>query len=144
MKYEYYLKSWGGIYDTNFVEQELGTTETDFWFDTADERTKFKKTLKEITDRHYNGIAFSEYEGTETRKRTIATMTMVFPDGTKYPYKYDFGYAYPEDSAEFIFFDGNYSCDCNKSIFISAAYPDVPEFECGDEIKLENFNIIKV
>ena len=134
MKYEYYLKSWGGIYDTNFVEQELGTTETDFWFDTADERTKFKKTLKEIADRHHNGIAFSEYEGTETRKRTIATMTMVFPNGTKYP----------EDSAEFIFFDGNYSCDCNKSSFISETYPDVPEFECGDEIKLENFNIIKV
>ena len=37
---------------------------------------------------------------------------------------YDFGYEYEEESAIFMFEDGNYSCDCNRSLFIQREYGD--------------------
>jgi hypothetical protein len=39
--------------------------------------------------------------------------------------------------AEYMFTEGNYSCDCNRSLFIGRhASADLPEMECGEEIEL--------
>lgn len=57
--------------------------------------------------------------------------------GKQYKYVYDFGEGYPYESAEFMYTEGNYSCDCNRSIFIQEHCDnDFPEMECGEEIKL--------
>lgn len=135
-KYEYYLGYWGGIQNDNIINRELGIKETDFWFDTEKERQEFKQRLKSVAEKYSASIAFREEEGTKTRYRTIAEMVMMTPDGKKYLYRHDFGYAYPEDSAAYMFEEGNYSCDCNKSDFIG-----IDEYPCGDEIKLENLTI---
>lgn len=57
---------------------------------------------------------------------------------------YDFGEDYPKDAAEFMFTEGNYSCDCNRSLFIKNAYGEcsIPELPCGDKIELLSYNIV--
>lgn len=147
-QYLYHLKFWGEIENEehNYIQKELGITETDFWFINKEERTKFKKKLITIAENHKVVIAFSEHEGTEVNKKCIASMTMVLPDGRKFPYKYDFGYGYPLESAEYMWLDGNYSCDCNKSLFLSRKYPDCGidednHWNCGDLIVLEDFKV---
>lgn len=75
-------------------------------------------------------------------KRTIAKMIFCF-EGKEYPYEYDFGYGFPKESAEYMFMDGNYSCDCNRSIFIRELHPQFKEMDCGCKIKLEKFKIFQ-
>jgi hypothetical protein len=74
--------------------------------------------------------------------RTIASMDLVYKDKT-YHLDYDFGEDYPENAARFMFFEGNYSCDCNKSLFIQRDCGDKGflEMNCGDEIEIKNFNV---
>lgn len=76
------------------------------------------------------------------KSRTIASMNLRTPEGKLYPYSYDFGYDYPEDSARFMFYEGNYSCDCNLSDFLhDAGYIEQGDWECGDTIKIEDFKV---
>lgn len=46
---------------------------------------------------------------------------------------------------EYQYLDGNYSCDCNKAMFLARAYqqdePDDPP--CGDEITLKRLTAIR-
>lgn len=43
----------------------------------------------------------------------------------------------PVEGDCFIWTDGNYSCDCNRALFIQrVGFPDFPDMECGDAIKL--------
>lgn len=59
-----------------------------------------------------------------------------------YNFVYDCGYEYPKESALFMFTDGNYSCDCNKSLFIIRNCDrNFKELACGNEIKLEKIEI---
>lgn len=75
--------------------------------------------------------------------RTIAHMTFIMPDGRELPYAYDFGHDYPEDSARFMFTDGNYSCDCNRSLFLAKFYEGVEEMDCGDTIQMRDFKVMR-
>ncbi len=141
LDYEYHLMFWGGVKNDNWIERDLGIKENNFWFETEKERSEFKNKLQEVANNHKQVICFDENEGQYVRYRTIAKMIMVLND-TEYPYEYDFGFAYSKDSAEYMFEEGNYSCDCNKSIFLSKKYPKVPEIDCGDTIELKDFKII--
>lgn len=54
-----------------------------------------------------------------------------------YQYDDDFGEGYPEASAIFMYEEGNYSCDCNRSVFIQQhCEPKFKEMGCGDKIEL--------
>ena len=85
----------------------------------------------------------SSEQGEDLEYKTVVEMTLVYK-GKSYAYKYDFGYGYPCSSAEFMFFEGNYACDCNLSNFIREKSDDFPELDCGDEITIEDFKITKV
>lgn len=40
--------------------------------------------------------------------------------------------------------EGNYSCDCNRSLFLTKKYDlfaEMGEFDCGDEIELKAITI---
>ena len=52
---------------------------------------------------------------------------------------------YPEDDAIWMFTEGNYSCDCNRSLFIRQQFGDdsIPELPCGDTIELLDYHIEK-
>jgi len=72
---------------------------------------------------------------------TIAKLTLQY-QGRDYSIEYDSGEGYPEEAVRYMFFEGNYSCDCNKSLFIQQqcdmAFPMLP---CGDEIKITQFAV---
>jgi hypothetical protein len=137
IKMEYFLKFWGGA--EPYISSILGITDRNFWFDTKEERDEFKTRLRPY---HKYGLAFSEREGDLTHARTVALVTVKYRN-RKYFFEFDFGYEYPEENACYMFFDGDYSCDCNLSLFIQqeGGHPEFPELGCGDEIQIVNFDI---
>lgn len=141
--YEFHLHFWGQIENENenWVERDLGITEKNFWFPTKKARSLFKKRLIAVAEAHKVLIVFAEYEGYNTRLRTVAHMLLTLPDGRAFPYECDCGYAYPPESAAYMFEEGNYSCDCNRSSFLAAAGHPVEEMDCGDEIKMTDLKI---
>jgi len=49
-----------------------------------------------------------------------------------------------KNTTYFMWEEGNYSCDCNKSLFIQRnCCPDFPEMECGDRITLVSMEDLK-
>jgi hypothetical protein len=129
--YEYYLKFWGQ--GEKRVAEKMATTKTEYWFPTKEDRRKFKKKVYDYSGDHT--IVFKEEEGDSdfVRKRTVVIVDAVFK-GEKYNFEYDYGYAYKDENAEYMFEDGNYSCNCNLSRFIKDKYPDFPELDClGDD-----------
>lgn len=139
-KYEYFFEFWGQA--ENVIASELGTENKKFWFDTKEDVETFKTKVCNIAKKHKQTIVSNIYEGTNVRYETIAKMVMVLPNGKKYPFEYNFGFAYPEESAEFMFFDGNYCCDCNRSSFLSKQYSEISEMECGYTIQIEDFKVV--
>jgi len=128
---EYYLGFWGGAEET--IEKELGIKERNFWFKTAEEKEKFKESLRRFSDL---GLMFHEEEGELNHKRTVAIVKLKYKEKI-YKFEYDFGYEYPESGVLFMFEEGNYSCDCNKSLFIKQhCDKNFKELVCGDKIEL--------
>lgn len=137
--YEYMLHVWGGLFDQEKVIETLGIDKDTnyYWFDTAQERELFLRRLETYS---VFGLARNLKEGTDTRKRTVVYIDAKY-EGKIYSFSYDFGYAYPESAAHFMFEDGNYSCDCNLSRFIQDEYPEFPELDCGEKIEYEKFEV---
>ena len=133
---EYFLKIWGGAMP--YLEKELGINDMYHYFSTKEERDAF---LEKIKPYNCYGLAMIKLEGEMSHLRTVVNVTLSF-DESKYSFSYDCGYEYPEEAALFIFQDGNYSCDCNKSLFIREfCDKEFPKFPCGKKIKLEEINI---
>lgn len=137
---EYYVKYWGKA--EGFLKEELGVTELDFWFSTEKERLVHVRNVKSLCD-GVGRIVSAFQEGEDLEYKTVVEMNLVYKDKS-YPYTYDFGYGYPCSSAEYMFMEGNYACDCNLSNFISDSIEDFPELDCGDEIVIKDFKITKV
>lgn len=140
MKYEYMLHTWGGFYNKEHQEKH-GYKEGYFWFDTKEAREAYISELKVAEEKmNVRMLAISTEEGKYVRYRTIAKMVFVY-QGKEYPYKCDFGFAYPAESAEYMFTEGNYACDCNRSLFLSRINENFPELECGHEIEMKSFEV---
>lgn len=138
---EYYVKYWGQAGD--FLKQKLGVEELDFWFSEKRARNDHINMVDRLC-KDIGVVAHATYEGEDVRYKTVVEMDLVTPYGI-YFFEYDFGYGYPCESAEFMFFDGNYACDCNLSNFIrrDLGVSNFPELDCGDKIVIENFKIVK-
>ncbi|KWR88785.1 hypothetical protein [Cupriavidus sp. IDO] len=138
---EYHLFFWGEINNDGLATAKFGP-ERNYWFATPEDRAIFKAEVSLFAKAAGQIVCFSESDGPLAMKRTIAKMTLVY-DGQRYPYEYDFGYGYEAYGAEYMFFDGNYGCDCNLSLFLQRAYPDagIPELKCGDAIEVDDFEI---
>ena len=140
-KYEYMLHTWGGFYNPEYNHgMEAGT----FWFDSAEERQAYLDRLR-VLEAEYNAkhLVYTMKEGTETRLRTVAKMVFEY-GGRSFDFQLDFGYAYPVHSAFYMFEEGNYSCDCNRSSFLRRDGHDVPELGCGDTIKMRDFCVARM
>lgn len=138
---EYYVKYWGQAGD--FLKRKLGVDDLDFWFTDKRERNDHVSMVNRLC-KGVGTIVNATYEGEDVRYKTVVEMGLVTPYG-EYHYSYDFGYGYPCESAEFMFFQGNYACDCNLSNFIRGdlGIDDFPDLDCGDKILIENFKITK-
>ena len=55
----------------------------------------------------------------------------------------DFGKDYPAEHAEWMFTEGNYACDCNRSLFIRRQHGKtaMPELKCGEQIELIDYHV---
>lgn len=66
--------------------------------------------------------------------------------GKRYTIEQEFPDFADEEAIDYLFTDGNYACDCTRSLFIrEQCDPEFPELPCGgDEIELVelNFTII--
>ena len=151
-KYEYYLKYWGEIENDNCIEKELGIKGTNFWFDKKYERDNMYCKLNAFALIKNKIIVFKCEEGKHVRYKTIAYISLKYNDKT-YDIEYDFGFAFKDtfeeckQLAEYMFYEGNYSCDCNKLIFIDIKYNlglDIDTVECGEEIEIIKFKVENV
>lgn len=139
-KYEYMLHTWGGFYNPEYASIH-GRSAGYYFFDTKEELDSYLSELKTIEEKlKAFSLATSIEEGRHVRYRTIATMKMIYK-GKPYDYTHDFGYAYPVEAAHFMFKEGNYMCDCNRSLFLKRNYSDVQKKDCGHEIELSEFKV---
>lgn len=141
-KKEYMVKIWGGAWNDNAnpsIEKDLGIKEGYHYFDT--EKDDFLSLLHNPI--YWNqGIAIDNYYGFLSHKKTIFVETFRYKE-KEYVLHYDFGYEFPEKSAIYLFTEGNYSCDCNRSLFIQREYGEdaIQELDCGEEIELVEYHI---
>lgn len=141
-KEEYMIQIWGGAWNHDAepsIEKDLGIKDGYYYFDTPKELDNFVEKLKPYG---HLGIVTNIKHGIMSHKRTIAVCTFEYK-GKEYIVDYDFGYEYEEERAHWMFYEGNYSCDCNRSMFIARQYGDdvIEELDCGDKIKLIDFKI---
>jgi len=142
MKEEYMIHIWGGAWNHDAepsIEKDLGIKEGYYYFDTEQELKDFEKKLDKYG---HLGLARDKKHGIMSHKRTIAVCTFEYKE-KEYIVDYDFGYEYEEEMAYWMFYEGNYSCDCNRSLFIERQYGDdvIDELDCGDEIELKDFRV---
>ena len=139
---EYMAHIWGGAWNKDAnpsIEKDVGIKEGYHYFKTKEERDRFLKLIKQYSSQ---GLVWDLREGEMTHKRTIFVADLKYKDMV-YTIHCDFGYEYPEEEAIFMFEDGNYSCDCNRSLFIQDEYGEnaIKELDCGEEIEMLNFHL---
>jgi hypothetical protein len=139
--YEYMVHVWGGFFNKEHVTKH-GERGGYYWFGTSEERMSFVEKLKRDEEKYKaHTLVVDCHEGLGTRNRTVATMNLVY-NGKEYYYEEDFGYAYPPSGANYMFKEGNYACDCNRSLFLRRKYGDaVEKLSCGDTITMRDLRV---
>jgi len=142
-KYEYMLHTWGGFYNEEFKKIHK-KTEGYFFFDTKDELDEYLAELVSLEHKlNASRLMWDYTEGQHVRYKTIAKMKFVY-DGKEYEHLEDFGFAYPVESAKYMFELGSYSCDCNRSRMILRKYGNIEELDCGRNIEMINLEILQI
>lgn len=132
---KYHLKFWGA--DTKNLLSMINLQDTDYFFSSESNRKNFKNNLLMVIGKYgFKNIVFAEYEGEDVDKERVVTVTLMLPNGDVHKYDESFGYGYPVDSIYYIYEDGSYSCDCNKSMQLINNGVNISEFLCGEEIQL--------
>ena len=139
--YPYHLHFYGQIENNGLATRLFKTGARDFWFENQELLDEATEYIKSVAKQHNVIVVVQKHSGENAQKRTVAYMDFLY-EGESYGYRYDFGYGYPADSAEYMFMDGNYACDCNRSAFIRETHDEnFPDLDCGDEIKVTNFRV---
>ena len=143
-KKEYMVHIWGGAWNKDAnpsIEKDLGIKEGYHYFDTKEEKDEFCKYLRLYKYRK-QGLMIDEKYGVMSHKRTVFVGTFKYKD-QEFVIHFDFGYEYEEEYAKFQFLENNYSCDCNRSLFIQQEYGEdaIPELGCGNEIEMTEYHI---
>jgi hypothetical protein len=127
---QYLAHFWGEFLQKNGLHSQY------VWFNTEEECDDYIAYMTGKADHANMGLVYDKVSNAHIELRTIAKMTFKY-DGTLYPFEYDFGFGYPIDSAEYMFKDGNYSCDCNRADFL-----ELSEMDCGNKIELIKFEVV--
>jgi len=139
---EYLVHIWGGAWNNDAspsIKDDYGINEGYHYFQDKQTKDKFTCILKQ-TQYKNQGLMIDESYGEMSHKRTIFVYQLEY-NGKIYELEHDFGYEFKKEHAIFMFEQGNYSCDCNKSLFIQNEYgeEEIDELNCGDEIKLKSY-----
>lgn len=140
---EYMVQIWGGAWNADAnpsIEKDLGIKEGYYYFKTEECKNMFCNLLEKSVYKK-QGIMINVKYGVMIHKKTIFVGTLKY-QGKEFVIHYDFGYEFSEKQAIYMFELGNYSCDCNRSLFIQREYGKnaIPFLGCGNEIKLINFH----
>lgn len=165
-KGKYLLRYWGGGVDA--LHQDLSFQQVikeipklvikhngimNCWFEHKQLRDSFRdciwsitKRIEKDTQKKCTVVTDSVDEGIDDMGvmiypsyRTVVFISLVTPDGSEYAYCDDFGYGYSAGSARYMYEEGNYSCDCNRSEFLRNLGVPIDELDCGDTIEMKNF-----
>lgn len=142
-KNEWMVKVWGGAFNKSAfpsIKSDYGIEEGYYYFDTEKEKDDFCNILNNPIYTK-QGLAKNVVCGKLTHKKTIFVATLRYK-GKEFVIHCDFGYEFSEENALFMFEDGDYSCDCNKSLFIRREYGDssIEELDCGGEIEMVDYH----
>lgn len=147
---DYLLRVWGRDEDAVKALKTPDYLEPDhaicYWFNTSKERSQFVRSLpKDLM------VVWSEVDKDhehDVHAETVVTVTLLLPDGRKGTFEQSYGCGYPDDSVHYMWENGNYSCDCNRRLFLARYCGIDPEnadldtyVECGDSIRLLSLKI---
>lgn len=138
------VQAWGGgqnSFAKEYPNHKKHNSSLFYYFDT---QAEMNALINKAQNYDKGCVVTSVGEG-DIHNRTIACMDLVY-EGKSYYHEQDFGYGYLEHAAEYMYFDGNYSCDCNKLLFLAREYEELSHLEdmdynCTDDIIIENFRI---
>ena len=141
---EYMVNLWGGAWNENAnpsIEKDLGIKKGPYYFETEDELNRFIDLISQPKYKK-QGMMIDKHVGELTHKRPVFVGVFEY-QGKQFMLREKFVHEYPAESAEFMFLQGNYSCDCNRSRFIRRQWGEdaMPELDCGCEIKLLDYHI---
>lgn len=141
-KYEFHTYINGGFFNKEYKKIHK-IEEGNYWFSNKQEREDFLIHLKDLEITHkFNHLCYNLNEGYYTRFDTVVSMKLNY-NNQKYKFEYNFGVGYPKNAAYYMFHNGNYSCDCNLSLFLRSIGVNILELECGNEIEISNFKTFK-
>lgn len=141
---EWMVHVWGGAWNEDAnpsIEKDYGIKEGYHYFKTEEEKNKFIDIINK-PEYSKQGLVRDIKYGNMSHKRTVFIGTFKYGD-KEFVIHYDLGYEYLEENAIFYFTEGNFSCDCNRSLAIRWEYGDdaIPELRCGHDIKLTDYHI---
>lgn len=139
----YVLHVWGGFFQNEQVKKYPELLKNWYFFDTELEAEKKFGELSETRNifEGNTGLVHSVSPYKKGTGSTFVKMNLVY-NGVEYSHLDDCGFGYTEEDIKFMYYDGNYSCDCNKSIFINREHGNIiNELECGDKIKIKDFEV---
>lgn len=142
------LRCWGR--DVALTEKVLGAPHARepggayaYWFATAAERNNAVQVIfsmpKETPDGRF-GCVFDATSDAADDRLYFACATFKHRERT---FEVEICYGFGEhEHAEHMFRDGNYACDCNRSLFIQRQCDkDFDELDCGHDIELIDFRV---
>lgn len=145
-KWPHLMRLWGA--DQDALMARFGLRENDggvvaVWFPSYAARESFKEAISDLRNLVRDA---SDGDEADTSSITGAEVWLRTPDCRTFTYRDSFGYGYPPHSVVFMYTEGNYSCDCNRTLFI-AQHCD-PTFEdterCGETIQLVRLRVYQV
>ena len=131
---EWMVHVWGGAWNEDAnpsIEKDYGIKKGYHYFKTEEEKNKFIDIINK-PEYSKQGLARDIKYGHMSHKRTVFVGTLRYGD-KEFVIHYDLGYEYSEENAIFYFTEGNFSCDCNRSLAIRWEYGDdaIHELRCG-------------
>lgn len=134
---EYFVHFWGR--DAQAAKRDLGLPGDALYFT---DRTTFDDVCAKL--RTYEWLVMTTEQGELTHRRTVAVALLRYR-GKEYRVAQDCGLEYPVSAAQYMWLDGNYSCDCNRCLFIrDQCDPGFPDLECGEEIEMPRLLVVEV
>jgi len=144
-KGDYLLRFWGRDADSyaerlrmigvSPVEERTGGALV-AWFRTDAERAAAVATVRRPESQGGCVMVVADHDGPLVHCYTVAVAALEV-NGRQYEVRQDFGLGFPSDAAHYIWEEGNFSCDCNRSALIAEQCdPEIEELECGNTIKL--------
>lgn len=153
----YLLRVWGrdegqvkALREPDLIER-AGDGPLCYWFHTGEERHFFEAQIPVnciVMHDRVNPGPDGDGETLDTRAYTVAVVTLKLPDGRVGMFEQPFGYGYPSHSVKSMWHKGNYSCDCNKRLFLARECGIDPHYDedgvenpCGDTIELVSIDV---